>query len=151
MSDSRREQAQLLRLYDQVRSQLERARDLFESPGVNKLLRDVRRRTGLSPDDSIAEIVRSIEDAVRAVQLAESEVQMGLRGIDELVDDSWAENLPPRLARFLAERESLPGFTWEVVQDEVRGWVVHWKEYTTDGRIRGYGQFYERPYAWLDD
>ncbi len=61
------------------------------------------------------------------------------------------ENLPGRLARFLAERKDSRGFSYEVVQDAVRGWMILWKEYTDDGRIRGYGQFYERPYAWLDD
>jgi hypothetical protein len=33
----------------------------------------------------------------------------------------------------------------------VRGWIVSWKEYTNRGTVRGYGQFCERPYAWLDD
>jgi hypothetical protein len=37
------------------------------------------------------------------------------------------------------------------VQDEVRGWMILWKEYTTRGTVRGFGQFYERPYAWLED
>lgn len=152
MTESRREQAQLSRLYDQVRSQLEQARDVFETPGVRKLLREIRRRTGTSPDEQIAEIVKSIQDSVRAIQIAESALEAELRsGAHHVVDAEWAANLPARLARFLAERESLPGFTWDVVQDEVRGWMVTWKEYTGDGRIRGYGQFYERPYAWLDD
>ena len=60
-------------------------------------------------------------------------------------------DLPSPLQRFLAERTQFPGFTYEVVQDEVRGWVIRWKEYTARGRVRGFGQFYERPYAYLDD
>ena len=54
-------------------------------------------------------------------------------------------------ARFLAERAQEPGFTYEVIQDPVRGWIVAWKEFTNRGTVRGYGQFCERPYAWLDD
>ena len=37
------------------------------------------------------------------------------------------------------------------LQDEVRGWVIRWKRYTLRGTVQGYGQFYERPYAWLED
>ena len=68
-----------------------------------------------------------------------------------LRDDVLADGRPCRLARFLAERKENPAFSYRVQQDPVRGWVICWKEYTEDGRIRGYGQFYERPYAWLDD
>ena len=60
-------------------------------------------------------------------------------------------NMPAYLERFLAERSAQPGFTYEVVQDDVRGWMVCWKEFTHRGTVRGYGQFYERPYAWLDE
>ena len=60
-------------------------------------------------------------------------------------------NIPAYLQRFLAERAANPRFHYEVMQDEVRGWVVCWKEYTEKGTVRGYGQFYERPYAWLED
>jgi hypothetical protein len=59
--------------------------------------------------------------------------------------------MPAYLERFLAESSSQAGFSYEVIQDEVRGWVVCWKEYTHRGTVRGYGQFYERPYAWLEE
>jgi hypothetical protein len=59
--------------------------------------------------------------------------------------------MPAYLQRFLAERSNGPAFSYEVSQDEVRGWVIRWKEYTDQGTVRGFGQFYERPYAWLDD
>jgi len=60
-------------------------------------------------------------------------------------------NLPAPLSRFLAERSQYPGFKYKVIQDDVRGWVIRWKEYTHRGTVRGYGQFYERPYAWIYD
>jgi hypothetical protein len=59
--------------------------------------------------------------------------------------------MPAYLQRFLAERSQEPGFRYEVESDPVRGWIVSWKEYTNRGTVRGYGQFCERPYAWLDD
>ena len=30
------------------------------------------------------------------------------------------------------------------------GWVIRWREYTLRETVRGYCQFYEQPYAWLD-
>ena len=45
----------------------------------------------------------------------------------------------------------MPGFTYEVIHDENRGWIIKWKEYTAKGSVRGSGQFYERPYAWIDE
>jgi hypothetical protein len=60
-------------------------------------------------------------------------------------------NLPATLARFLAERMEMPGFTYKVIHDENRGWIILWKEYTQTGSVRGSGQFYERPYAWIDE
>lgn len=151
MSEARREYVQLLRLQDRARKQLERTRDDLKSPGIEKLLKDIRKRTGNSPKSGIADIVRSIEDALRTVQLAESEIHNAIRSDDVILEVEGIDNLPPQLARFLAERDQLPGFSYEVVQDDTRGWMILWKEFTPEGSIRGYGQFYERPYAWLED
>jgi hypothetical protein len=60
-------------------------------------------------------------------------------------------NMPAYLQRFLGERAAQSGFSYDVVQDVERGWVARWKEYTTHGTAGGYGQLYERPYAWLED
>ena len=49
---------------------------------------------------------------------------------DEVMEDyEQAEvdgigNLPATLARFLAERMEMPGFTYEVIHDENRGWII---------------------------
>ena len=69
----------------------------------------------------------------------------------EHAEISGVGNLPATLARFLAERRDLPGFTYGVLHDENRGWIILWKEYTNTGSVRGSGQFYERPYAWIDE
>jgi hypothetical protein len=149
--EARREYAQLLRLHDRIRQQLQRIRDDMDAPGTAKLLREIRRRVGMGPETSLGDVVSSIEEALRALQLAESEAQNALEGDGEEAEVEGIDNLPGRLARFIAERRESEGFQYEVVQDPVRGWMILWKEYTEDGRIRGYGQFYERPYAWLDD
>jgi hypothetical protein len=150
-SEARREYAQLLRLHDRLKQQLQRIRDDMDAPGTAKLLREIRRRVGMGPETSLGDVVSSIEEALRALQLAESEAQNALEGDGEEAEVEGIDNLPGRLARFIAERRESEGFQYEVVQDPVRGWMILWKEYTEDGRIRGYGQFYERPYAWLDD
>ena len=150
-SEARREYAQLLRLHDRLKQQLQRIRDDMDAPGTVKLLREMRRRVGMGPETALGDVISSVEEALRALQLAESEAHQELEGDGEEADVEGIDNLPGRLSRFLAERKDAEGFEYEVVQDSVRGWMILWKEYTEDGRIRGYGQFYERPYAWLDD
>jgi hypothetical protein len=147
-----REYAQLLRMHDRLLVQLQRIRDELVAPLTTGLMRDIRNRTGNAPQDSMGEVVTAVEESIRALKLFESELQTGATaggGEDFVVDG--VSNLPPALARFLAERSQLPGFKYDVVQDEVRGWVIRWKEYTHRGTVRGCGQFYERPYAWLDE
>jgi hypothetical protein len=149
--EARREYAQLLRLHDRLKQQLQRVRDDMDAPGINKLLKELRRRVGSDPENALAEVTSAIEEALRALQMAESEAQQALEADADDIEVEGVDHLPGRLARFLAERADNPGFSYEVEQDPVRGWMILWKEFTEDGRIRGYGQFYERPYAWLDD
>ena len=147
-----REYAQLLRMQERLLTQMQRVRDELVAPVTNGLLKEIRNRTGTAPMQAMADVVSEVEQAIRALKLLESEVQSALPqepGEDFSVDG--ISNLPAPLARFLAERSELPGFRYEVVQDEVRGWVIRWKEYTQRGTVRGFGQFYERPYAWLEE
>lgn len=149
--EARREYAQLLRLHDRLKQQLQRIRDDMDAPGINKLMKELRRRVGTDPENALAEVTSAVEEALRALQMAESEAQQALEADTDDIEVEGVDHLPGRLARFLAERADNPGFSYEVEQDPVRGWMILWKEFTEDGRIRGYGQFYERPYAWLDD
>ncbi len=156
MSDTRtsapREYAQLLRAHDRTRRQLQDILEDLSAPGTQNLMREIRRRTGDTPQKGMADVVSAVEEALRVLQLAESETGTALQAGDPTpIQIEGIDNLPARLGRFLAERRQLPGFRYDVVQDEVRGWVVRWEEFTTDGQIRGFGQFYERPYAWIDD
>ena len=150
-AQAKREYTQLLRLHEQLLNQFTRAREALVAPGTSELLRDIKGRTGDAPD--LTSIKTAVEKAIRELKLSQSEIRAAVN--DEL-DTSTFEiegivNMPAYLQRFLAERSQEPGFTYEVEDDPVRGWIVSWKEYTNRGTVRGYGQFCERPYAWLDD
>lgn len=147
----KREYAQLLRLHERLLRELERIRNDLVAPGTQELLRSIRASAGTSPDDAIQEILGSVEEAIRAATMSESRLHREIVDEPEHLAVEGVENLPAFLARFIAERKDRPGFTWEVSRDEVRGWVISWKEYTSEGSVRGFGQFYERPYAWLED
>jgi hypothetical protein len=147
---AKREYTQLLRLHEQLLSQLTRARDELLAPGTNNLLKQIKGRTGSEPD--LTEIKTAVEEAIRALKLSESNIQAAISDEGEgSYEIEGVANMPPYLQRFLAERAGQPGFSYEVLQDSVRGWMICWKEYTQSGTVRGYGQICERPYAWLDD
>jgi hypothetical protein len=148
---ARREYSQLLRLHDRLGLQLRRIRDELEAPGTGALVREIVRRTGDTPGEPIADVLNSVEEALRTIKLASSQAQLALIDRHVVQDVDGVPNLPPSLARFLAERSESSHFGYDVRQDEVRGWVIRWKERTPDGGVRGCGQFYERPYAWLDE
>lgn len=150
-TQAKREYTQLLRLHERLMTDFEKARVELSAPTTAELVKIIKARTGSAPE--LASVKKAVEEALRALKLSESAIQGAV--IDE---PSAAEfeiegvpNMPAYLQRFLAERAAQPGFTYEVVQDAVRGWMVCWKEYTHSGTIRGYGQFYERPYAWIED
>jgi hypothetical protein len=150
-AQAKREYTQLLRLHEQLLSQFTRAREILLAPGTTELLRDIRARTGEAPD--LTEVKTAVEEAIRELKLSQSRISAA---VNDEVDPSTFEvegivNMPAYLQRFLAERSQEPGFRYEVEDDPVRGWIVSWKEYTNRGTVRGYGQFCERPYAWLDD
>src|SRR5687767_414472 len=129
-----REYAQLLRMHDRLVGQLQKIRDELVAPLTVGLMRDIRNRTGNAPQDAMGEVVTQVEEAIRALKLFESELHAGVatEGSEAFTVDGIS-NLPAPLARFLSERSQFPGFKYEVRQDEVRGWVIRWKEYTHRG------------------
>lgn len=146
---AKHEYSQLLRMHERLLAQLQRVRDELTSPGTVSLLKEIKTRTGTTPE--LGDVMSAVEEAIRALTLSESRSQKAVVDTPESLEVEGIPNLPAHLQRFLAERAALPGFSYDVVQDEVRGWVVRWKEYTVKGTVRGYGQFYERPYAWLEE
>lgn len=149
-AQAKREYTQLLRLHEQILGQFARARDELAASGTSSLLKVIKGRTGAAPD--LAPVKEAVEEAIRALKLSESMIQMTIDDDPEVsLEVDGIVNMPAYLQRFLAERMDNPGFRYEVLHDPVRGWIVCWKEYTNRGTVRGYGQFCERPYAWLDD
>ena len=148
-SKAGREYAQLLRLQERLLVQLQKIRDELTAPVTASLVREIRRRTGTAP--VLSEVTSAVEEAIRNLKVQSSQIQLAVMEEPGALEVEGAANLPVPLARFLAERSQYPGFTYEVIQDEVRGWVIRWKEHTALGTVRGCGQFYERPYAWLED
>jgi hypothetical protein len=146
---AKREYSQLLRLHERTLVQLQRLRDDLTSSVTADLLRDIKSRTGSTP--GLADVTAAVEEAMRALKTSESQVRSAMFDQPRDLSVEGIPNLPAHLQRFLAERAESPSFSFDVVQDEVRGWIIQWREYTHRGTIRGYGQFSERPYAWLDD
>ncbi len=148
---AKREFAQLQRIQEHLSRQFELMRDELEAPVLQNLLREIRRRSTSVAPDSFQELTALIEGALRTLKVVDAEIRAELEDEVRELRVEGISNLPPRLARFIAERREIEGFTYEITQDRLRGWVIRWKEYGADGRIRGAGQFAERPYAWLDD
>lgn len=149
-AQAKREYTQLLRLHEQLLGQFVRARDELAASGTVGLLKVIKGRTGSAPD--LSPVREAVEEAIRALKLSESLIQLAIDDDPDIsMEVEGIANMPAYLQRFLAERMDNPGFKYEVEHDPVRGWMVCWKEYTNRGTVRGYGQFCERPYAWLDD
>lgn len=146
-----RDLSQLMRLQERLFSQLQEVRRELATPATAKILREVRSRTGAATDETFGKITAAVEEALRALKVFESELKQELfDDPDELTVEGVPE-LPAHLARFLAERTKLEGFDYEVRKDPLRGWIIRWKEYTEEGTVRGCGQIYERPHAWLEE
>jgi hypothetical protein len=149
-NQAKREYTQLLRLHEQLLGQFARARDELLAPGTDSLVKQIKGRTGAAPD--LAELKTAVEEVIRTLNLSQSSIRSAIsEAPDEAVEVEGVTNLPAYLKRFLGERAGQPGFSYDVVQDEVRGWIIRWKEYTDRGTVRGYGQICERPYGWLED
>jgi hypothetical protein len=149
--NSLREFSQLLRIQERLLGMLQETLNELTAPTTLKLLRELRKRTGGTTADSFGRVTTSVEGAMRELKVFSSEIQQELLDDPDDISVEGVSNLPAPLARFLAERTQNPRFSYEVHQDPVRGWIIAWKEYTAEGIVRGYGQFYERPYAWLEE
>ncbi len=149
--NSLREFSQLLRIQERLLGMLQETLNELSAPTTLKLLRELKRQTGGATADSFGRVTTSVEGAIRELKVFSSEIQQELLDDPNEISVEGVSNLPAPLARFLAERTQNPRFSYEVRQDLVRGWVISWKEYTAEGIVRGFGQFYERPYAWLEE
>jgi hypothetical protein len=143
--------AQLQKHQERALQLLNEARSEVDSPLIREILQRLRSEATADLNDCSAQVIQALEDAIRVVQFSLSEIHRELESAPGEGAPAEISNLPRRLVRFLAERKDTPGFTYEVRQDPVRGWIIRWKEYTERGTVRGSGQFYERPYAYLEE
>ncbi len=147
----RKEFYQLIRVQERLLSRLMLVRDELRAPSTLRVLRSLKASSGGGAEQDLSEVAALVEKAIREIKFLESETRHQAMEETPAFATTEIENLPPTLSRFLAERAQSPGFSYEVREDAVRGWIIRWKEYQENGTIRGCGQFYERPYAWLED
>jgi hypothetical protein len=144
--------SQLLRQQERALALLQKIIDEVDTAMTRALVKRVRAEAKGDVEKAVGEMVKRVDEALRAVQFCESEIHRELVATSgKTVPGGGPSNLPVALTRFLAERQDSPGFTYEMGQDPVRGWTIRWKEYSEKGTVRGAGQFYERPYAWLEE
>jgi hypothetical protein len=147
----KREYSQLLRLQEHLLNELQLLQHELASPLTEGILEQIETRAESPVPELLNEVRAHIGRALETLRQCEAELLGELQLEVKNLNLGGITNLPQRLARFLAERDGIPGFQHEVRRDRVRGWVIHWKEFDSNGVLRGAGQFYERPYAWLDD
>ena len=143
--------AQLLTLNGRALQALQTVSQTLDTPATRTLLSKLRDEATTDAEASVEQVLARLEGLIQAMHYCQSELRRELensQGRESLRD---RDHLPGALGRFITERESSPGFSWETFQDPIRGWVVKWKQMTAAGTVRGAGQLWERPYAWMDD
>ena len=142
---------QLLRQQDRALQLLQQARMEIDAPVTRSLLARIRGQASDEVEAGLNQAADTLGTAIQAVQYCQSELRRELITARGKPTSAVRDELPAALARFLAERASAPGFSYETAHDPVRGWVVHWKRVTGDGTVRAAGHLCERPHAWLDE
>lgn len=146
-----REMLALLGAHEGIELRLDVIRRELDGPLLEDLLRQARIRRGVDAAGMLGDVLHHVEQALRSLKMLEAELIRELNVPPASFTKEGLPPLPPAMTRFLEERAESPGFTCEVDQDPVRGWVIRWKEFTAQGTVRGGGQVHERPYAWLDE
>lgn len=147
--DEEPEFTQLLELHALLMSDLKDVRDALVAPATQDIVRRLHVQTGSSPE-GMGPVTAAVEEAIRTIKLSEAKLRIEMNEAHPHLQIDGIDNLPAALSRFISERSDNPGFQFTVIHDENRGWIVRWKEYWGE-HVRGSGQFYERPYAWLYD
>lgn len=142
--------SQLLRQQERALQLLHRIADELQAPVTDSLLDQLQSPPAAGVRKRVEEVLARIQDAIQTAEECESAIHRALVKPDGDEPLPGPPNLPAALVRFLAERKDSPGFSFDIVQDPIRGWVIRWKDYGQDGSVCGGGQFYENPYAWLE-
>jgi len=142
---------QLMRIQERILRRLREVREELEARTTANTLQRFRQRGGETADETFGQVSSAVEEAIRALNVFESEIRQEILEAPRAQEGDDLPDLPPHLSRFLSERARMSGFSYEVDRDPIRGWTIRWKEYTEDGTIRGYGQLFERPHAWIEE
>lgn len=149
--DPRLSFAQMVRLHDRVRHALREMRDELDSPAVQRVVRSLEEEHKGRVATPLDRLRVALDEAVATSEATGREVASELTRFSAGRGAEDEDELPPGLARFVAERSSFPGFRYETTRDPLRGWVLRWREVLEDGSMRAGGILYERPHAWMGD
>jgi hypothetical protein len=148
--DPRVSYSQILRLQDRIRQILAQLQAELDSPAVRTIVAALEEERGSHVAAPVSRLRQVLLEVTDVVEDASREVAAELAQLSGEASPA-AEELPLGLARFVAERSSVPGFSYETHRDFLRGWTVVWREELEDGSVRAGGLLYERPHAWVQD
>jgi len=97
---------------------------------------------------ALTRLITTLNEVLTTARRSEAHLQSEIEyqaGSDEDTE------LPPGLARFISERSQNPNFEYWTELDPIRGCVLHWRERTGGGWVRGRGILHERPHDWLHE
>lgn len=149
--DPRLSFAQILRLHERVRETLREVEATLDSPAVQRIVQTLEDEHGSRVSRPLIRLRAALEETVAVTEATSREVALEMARFAESHQDRGEAPLPPGLARFVAERSSIPGFRFETGRDPMRGAVVRWQEVLEDGSVRAGGILYERPFAWIGE
>jgi hypothetical protein len=149
--DPRLSYAQILRLQERLKNDLLQLRGDLDSPAVREITRVLEEREGSRISQPLVRLRRILEEVIAAAEDAARDIEAELVRISQREREHDAAELPGGLARFVDERSSCPGFSYELDRDPERGCVLRWTETLESGEVRARGTLHEIPYAWIGD
>jgi len=138
----------ILEFYQHVRDILLQLRadvDALSTPSTTTTQADRPEGVAL-----LTRLTSALDEVLETARSGEGQIH---RELTRILEEGTGneDDLPPGLARFVADRASSPGFEYEVAHDIIRGRVLKWTEHTEDGWVRGSGLLYENPHAWIEE
>lgn len=150
--DFRVSYAQILRFQERLRHAVLELRTDLDSPAFQTIVRALEDDHGSRVAQPISRLRDVLDELIRTADAASSEVSDELqRASGGPGREEGCDGIPAGLARFVAERSSMPGFGYDAWKDPLRGWAIVWFEKLEDGSIRASGRLYEKPHAWFQE
>jgi hypothetical protein len=143
----------LLRHEAELRGRLERMCAGLGDPALARVVDGLARPEGVR--ERIAALTLALEESLRELTALHAELTRPEESAPGASGDAGPNQhrLPPEMAatlrQYLRRHARARGFRHEIFHDEVRGWVVRWKEVGDDGSVVASGRLYERPWKWL--